>query len=85
MEYLPEANPDGSYMNESERNIHVWCSATKRCTKRGFTGKYTLGLVAGTVLYIWLSSDAFLIISKHQDALCIIIGCQHLFSTNGLI
>jgi transcription elongation factor Elf1 len=50
MEYLPEAS---FYKNESERNIHVWCSLIRRCLtgKKQFIKKPTLGLVAGT----WLS------------------------------
>jgi len=47
MEYLPEARSDGSYVNESERNVHVWCSWAKRCSDRQFFGKTTLGLIGG--------------------------------------
>jgi len=49
MEYLPEADADGSYINESERNVHVWCSIVKPCSydSTKFTNKPTLGLIAG--------------------------------------
>jgi hypothetical protein len=47
MEYLPEADPNGSYLNETERNVHVWCSIMKDCSSRRFEGKPTLGLIAG--------------------------------------
>ena len=29
MEYLPEADSNGFYINESEQNIHVWCSIVR--------------------------------------------------------
>lgn len=49
MEFLPEADSNGSYTNESERNVHVWCSMAILCTdtKKKFVNKPTLGLIAG--------------------------------------
>jgi hypothetical protein len=47
MEYLPESDANGSYPNESERNVHVWCSTVKQCSSRRFANKTTLGLIAG--------------------------------------
>lgn len=46
MEYLPEAD---SYINESERNVHVWCSIVRPCTynSKNLMNKPTLGLIAG--------------------------------------
>ena len=49
MEYLPEADSNGSYINESERNVHVWCSVVKPCTDQQFAKKPTLGLIAGRI------------------------------------
>ena len=47
MEYLPEADSNGSYINESERNVHVWSSIVRSCTYQNLIGKPTLGLIAG--------------------------------------
>jgi len=49
MEYLPEADSNGSYINESERNVHVWCSIVRPCTydSKNLINKPTLGLIAG--------------------------------------
>ena len=49
MEYLPEADSNGSYINESERNVHVWCSIVRPCSydSKKFMNKPTLGLIAG--------------------------------------
>lgn len=52
MEYLPEARSDGSYINESERNVHVWCSSIKRSSYAQFSGKATLGLIAGDLAFM---------------------------------
>jgi len=46
MEYLPEPH---SYINESERNVHVWCSFVKPCSDPQFSGEPTLGLIAGVL------------------------------------
>ncbi|KAF8512698.1 hypothetical protein JB92DRAFT_266126 [Gautieria morchelliformis] len=66
MEYLPEADLNGSYINESERNVHVWSSMVKACShdSKNFFKKPTLGLIAGcyihdgwlpvSMLYNWL-------------------------------
>lgn len=49
MEYLPEADSNGSYINESERSVHVWCSVVRPCSYSGkkLRNKATLGLIAG--------------------------------------
>ena len=49
MEYLPEQDLNGSYINESERNVHVWCSIVRPCNSRNevLFRKPTLGLIAG--------------------------------------
>jgi len=49
MEYLPEADSNGSYINEFERNVHVWCSIVRPCTynSKNLMNKPTLGLIAG--------------------------------------
>jgi hypothetical protein len=49
MKYLPEADVDGSYINESERNVHVWCSIVKPCSydSKKLKNKPTLGLIGG--------------------------------------
>jgi hypothetical protein len=49
MEYLPEADSNGSYINESERNVHVWCSIVRPCSynRKNLLNKPTLGLIAG--------------------------------------
>ena len=46
MEYLPEA-----YINESERNVHVWCSFVKLCSfpSPKYFDEPTLGLIAGVL------------------------------------
>jgi hypothetical protein len=46
MEYRPE--PYG-YINESERNVHVWCSLVISCSDPDFRGRATLGLIAGVL------------------------------------
>lgn len=73
MEYLPEAD---SYINESERNVHVWCSIVRPCTynSKNLMNKPTLGLIAGcyvhseglpvSVFYIWL--DRIMKLEKHE-------------------
>ena len=50
MEYLPEARPDGSYINESKRNLHVWCSMLRASSYPKFNEQPTLGLIAGRVV-----------------------------------
>jgi len=59
MEYLPEAESNCSYVNESERNVHIWCSLVKSCTYKKFAGKSTLGLVAGCYVHNWLPVSVF--------------------------
>lgn len=51
MEYLPEKNSSGSYRNETEQNIHIWCSIVIGSTAEGYSGQATLGLVAGDKTY----------------------------------
>lgn len=47
MEYLPESLNPGGYVNESERNVHVWCSLARECTDEQYKDWPTLGLIAG--------------------------------------
>jgi len=47
MEYLPESKSTYGYVNESERNVHIWCSIVKASTNAKFRGQPTLGLIAG--------------------------------------
>jgi len=63
MEYLPEAQgPQGQqyYMNEDERNIHVWCSWSKACSSPQFRDSVTPGIVAGCYMHNgWLPIRVF--------------------------
>lgn len=62
MEYLPEADSNGSYINESERNVHVWCSIVRPCSynRKNLLNKPTLGLIAGCYVHGgWLPASVF--------------------------
>jgi len=66
MEYLPESRSSYGYVNESERNVHVWCSLVQTSKSRQFRNQPTLGLIGGCfvrttdgleiyVFYKWLN------------------------------
>jgi len=85
MEYLPEADADGSYINESERNVHVWCSIVRPCSydSKQLINKPTLGLIAGcyihngwlpvSVLYNWL--DRIMRLQAHETGNMALFRC----------
>ena len=61
MEYLPEAQGSPGqqyYMNEDERNIHVWCSWSKVCSSPQFRDKVTPGIVAGDICCFFIMDTA---------------------------
>jgi len=77
MEYLPETSSKDGYVNESERNVHVWCSLVIPCSDAQYKDRPTLGLIAGCfvrpnegvpvlVFYKWLD----MMILRRNDAEC---------------
>ena len=45
MEYFPEASTVG-YVNETERNLNVWCSISRVSEYPEYLGQATIGLVS---------------------------------------
>jgi len=63
MEYLTaDKLKDGSYVNEAERNVHIWCSTVIRCQNISpkFDGSPTLGLIGGCYIHkSWVTVSVF--------------------------
>jgi len=76
MEYFPEISTVG-YVNDNERNLNVWCSISRVSQYPEYSGRATIGLIAGCFVH-----DTQLTVSIFYKWLGIIISqpkLEHLF------